>query len=556
MSILVKYSTGSTYTLVANKVETGIAQDVTAYHVSLSNINGGVKNGLKLAPMTITGDILDMTACQWDDVVAVSLDSGTSYQTVYFTGATYASDCWSGIYPYSMTLLVSPLRYGATHTSATYWGWTTATVPAATGTGLMRLSYQGPTRFWPLLNSLASVDGVNLTYTGTPIFSNGLVVNLGVKASAPITAKSLLMRLLFSPSSLPPSAWIVGGSAPNILTANQSSAETDLTGMEGINGTLGKTNQPYVGSYCFYITNPTANNAQVRTSTYINVTAGTVYTFSAYVNRDSPAGRHALARIEWFNAASASLGTQDSVPILEPGSYTRFWVSGRAPATATKCKGSIVFTDSVAGDTPYVDGLQLEISSVPDYLYLWQSAHNSCFIDTAAAAVKWFDGTTTISRTIDLAGYIAGGSLDVVAIDDTTDTLVVVQAGTATTATGTLAALTWGTLNIGSDGSANEAMAAISYIANYPYALVSAEYQALHLTANPLLMGTHSIYFRSSGTVTVNNQGRLIDSVGNDVSAGMAGPIPTGVSGSAGTLVMSDGLSARWQVLIDDTWRV
>src|SRR5664280_3600094 len=169
MSILVKYSTGSTYTLVANKVETGIAQDVTAYHVSLSNINGGVKNGLKLAPMTITGDILDMTACQWDDVVAVSLDSGTSYQTVYFTGATYASDCWSGIYPYSMTLLVSPLRYGATHTSATYWGWTTATVPAATGTGLMRLSYQGPTRFWPLLNSLASVDGVNLTYTGTPV---------------------------------------------------------------------------------------------------------------------------------------------------------------------------------------------------------------------------------------------------------------------------------------------------------------------------------------------------------------------------------------------------
>jgi len=554
MSIIVKYSSGSTYTLVANKVETGIAQDVTAYHVAFSNVNGGVRTGLKLAPMTITGDILDMTACQWDDVVAVSLDSGTTYQTVYFTSAGYASDCWSGIYPYSMTLLVSPLRYGTTHTSSTYWGWTTATVPAATGAGLMRLSYQGPTRFWPLLNSLASVDGVNLTYTGTPAFSNGLVISSGVKASASITAKSLVMHL--RPFFLP-SVWAVGTSGGNLLTGNESSAETDLTGLEAVNGTIGQlSTDGYAGTHCVRIYGVTAPSAQIRV-TYVNVTAGTIYIASMYVNGvDASIGKSVLARIEWFNAASVSLGTVDGVAVTMVNGYLRVSVFGTAPTTTTKCKISAVFTDSVSGNQPHVDALMLEAATIPAYLYLWQSAHNSCFIDTAAGAVKWTDGTTTISRTIDLAGYIGGGSLDVVAIDDTTDTLVVIQAGTAATSTGTLAALTWGTLNIGSNGSANEAMAAISYITNYSYALAAGEYGALHLTANPLTLGTLSIYYRSSGTVIVNNQGRLIDSVGNDVSAGMAGPIPTGVSGSAGTLVMSDGLSARWQVLIDDTWRI
>jgi hypothetical protein len=550
MSITVKYSTGSTYTLVANSSSIPIVQGVAVDHIYGTDQSLSRATGLEWGKVTISGDILDKAACLWDDIVAISYDAGTSYQDARSMGVEFQNDQWSGIYPYSLTLMVSPLRYGSTHTSSTYWGWTTATVPAATGAGLMRLSYQGPTRFWPLQNSLASVDGVNLTYTGIPVFSNGLVIGAGVKASASITAKSLLMRLLFS------SPWIIGGSAPNLLTANQSNAGTDTTGMEAVNGTIARTNgfPPPVGSsYAFEVYTITNINAQIR-ATYTNVTAGAAYVFSAYTRALNAAGRHVLVRIEWFNAASASLGTLDSSSIVLTNAYARLLIGGTAPATTTKCKVSVVFPDSTAVDGPLASGFMLQAMSSSNYL--WQSAHNSCSIDMVAGAVKWFDGTTTISRTIDLAGYLAGGTLDVIAIDDVAEVLVVVQAGTATTATDTLAALTWGTLNIGSDGSANEAMAAISCITAYPYVLVSAEYGALHLTVNPLLMGTYSTYFRSSGTVVVNNQGRLIDAVGNDVSAGMAGSIPKGVSGAAGSLVMSDGLSARWQVLIDDTWRV
>ena len=562
MSILVRYSTGSTYALVANASTVPRVQGVAVDHIYGTDQSLPRVLGLEWGKVTISGDILDKAACAWDDIVAISYDAGTSYQDARSMGVQFESDQWSGIYPYSLTLMVSPLRYGATHTSSTYWGWTTATVPAATGTGLMRLAYQGPTRFWPLLNSLASVDGVNLTYTGTPVFSNGLVVDSGVKASATIAAKSLAMRLLFYLQTIPPSTWIIGGSAPNILTANQSSGETDTTGLEGVGATtLGvDTGNPLFGTHNIYLATATALEEQIRT-TMVAITAGNLYTFSVYGKGTANivTGQTYNARIEWFTAGSVSLGVVDGTKIpLSTTTYARVGISAEAPATATQCKVSCVTNSPTmpgAQDTLFADGLMLQVMAIPAYCYLWQSAHNSCFIDTAAAAVKWTDGTTTISRTIDLAAYIAGGALDVIAIDDVAEVLVVVQAGTATTATDTLAALTWGTMNIGSDGSANETMAAISYIANYPYALASAEYAALHLTANPLTLGTLSIYFRSSGTVTVNNQGRLIDSVGNDVSAGMAGPIPHGISGAAGSLVMSDGLSARWQVLIDDTWR-
>ena len=561
MSILVKYSTGSTYALVANASTIPVVQGVAVDHIYGTDQSLPRATGLEWGKVTISGDILDKAACAWDDIVAISYDAGTSYQDARSMGVEFQSDQWSGIYPYALTLMVSPLRYGATHTSSTYWGWTTATVPAATGTGLMRLSYQGPTRFWPLLNSLASVDGVNLTYTGTPVFSNGLVVGFGVKASASITAKSLAMRLLFSASTLLPSTWVVGASGVNILTANQSDAEANATtGMEAVNATIGVSNvgaNAWHGSHVFTLSSITAANAQIRTA-YVAVTAGTNYTFSEYVTPSgNGVGKSCKVRVEWFTADSTSLGAIDSSPVVLQISYVwqRLWVGGLAPATATQCKISIVFLTSATNDGYYTDGLMLQ-TVLPADCYLWQSVHNSCYIDMAAAAVKWTDGTTTISRTIDLEAYLVGGSLDVIAIDDTVDTLVVVQAGTATTATDTLATLTWGTMNIGSDGSANEAMATISYITAYSYALAAGEYGALHLTAAPLTLGALSIYFRSSGTVTVNNQGRLIDSVGNDVSAGMAGPIPKGVSGAAGSLVMSDGLSARWQVLIDDTWRV
>ena len=203
MSILVKYSTGSTYALVANASTIPIVQGVAIDHIYGTDQSLPRATGLEWGKVTISGDILDKAACAWDDIVAISYDAGTSYQDARSMGPVFENDQWSGIHPYTLTLMVSPLRYGATHTSSTYWGWTTATVPAATGAGLMRLSYQGPTRFWPLLNSLASVDAINLTFSraavevymgitypiNVPIYANGLLMDTGNRASASITAK-------------------------------------------------------------------------------------------------------------------------------------------------------------------------------------------------------------------------------------------------------------------------------------------------------------------------------------------------------------------------------
>lgn len=407
MSLLVKYTSGSTYALSCNTVSNPVVQGIAIDHIGGTDQSNTRALGLEWGTATVEGDILDKTACSWDDIVAISQDAGTTYQACRSNGATFTYDQWSGIYRYSLSLSVAPLRYGSTHDATAIWGWNTITVPSATGSGLIRVSYQGPTRYWPLQSSLASVDGVGLTFSraaaevykdinysaGTPIYDGGLILDGVNLASASITAKSLVMRVK---------------------------------------------------------TYHTGGNATLQ--------------------------------------------------------------------------------------------------------YLWQSAHNTCSVNITTGVVSWTDGTTTITATLpNLAAFTAGGTLDVAALDDTTDTLVLIQSGyTTATGTNTLAALVWGTLNIGSNGSTNQLYAAVSHIVAYPYVLIAAEYGALHLTIAPLTWVNHSIAYRSIGTIYIDSNGRLIDAAGADITACMAGVVPTAVA----TLAMSDGLSARWLVSIDDTWRV
>jgi hypothetical protein len=197
MSSIVRYSSGSTYTLVKQKVDTEIIQDVTTYHVPLTNINGGVRGGLGLSRITIAGQIEDRTACLWHDIVAVSLDSGTSYQTVYFSSVSCSEDGWSGIYPFTLELIASPLKEQAAvryPTSASAWYWGLATSDAAHQHGNVgapiELHYLSPLYYFPLAQDIQDFAGRGLTFTralakdhagvsyavNTPIFDHGLYI--------------------------------------------------------------------------------------------------------------------------------------------------------------------------------------------------------------------------------------------------------------------------------------------------------------------------------------------------------------------------------------------
>jgi uncharacterized phiE125 gp8 family phage protein len=117
----------------------------------------------------------------------------------------------------------------------------------------------------------------------------------------------------------------------NLLTANQSGAETDTTGMEAVNGTLSRdTSAFYAGAASFKLVVLAAGDAQIRT-TYTAVTAETAYAFSVYVKAATVGGRVWRARVEWFSATGVSLGVLDSAMSAVSTSWTCLFVSGMAP---------------------------------------------------------------------------------------------------------------------------------------------------------------------------------------------------------------------------------
>ena len=253
MSLIVQYSTGSTYTLVASKVEVGIAQDVSSYHVPRTNVNGAVRNGLKLVPISITGDIVDRTACLWHDIQAVSFDSGTSYQTVYFASASFGDDRWSAIYPFTLELLASPLKEQTAvryPTGATNYKWGLASqtlVSQAGNTGApIELHYLAPLFYFPLQQDIQDFAGRGLTFTralakahggvsygiNSPIFDNGIYIGDDTSQDTPkwtpavSTLKSIACQIK---QTRYPSSWLIGTGSPTNLVTN-GEFETDVGG--------------------------------------------------------------------------------------------------------------------------------------------------------------------------------------------------------------------------------------------------------------------------------------------------------------------------------------
>jgi len=167
MSVIVKYSSGSAYTLVPEKVETELIQDISVYHIPLSNFNRATRSGLGFSRITIIGTVEDKRACLWHDIEEVSFNSGTTYQAVYFSSASFADDLWSSLYPYTLTLIASPILYAASVSSATVWGLATVSGIHQHGNvaGQAGIVYLGPDCYFPLVQSLSGIGNQSVGFT-------------------------------------------------------------------------------------------------------------------------------------------------------------------------------------------------------------------------------------------------------------------------------------------------------------------------------------------------------------------------------------------------------
>lgn len=574
MSLIVRYSDASTYTMVAAKVSHEyIATLEGIAHMVNTNQNRGLDLGLGWVKIDIAGDITSKTACLWHDIVAVSFDSGTTYQTVLFSSVSFGDDRWSGIYPFTLSLIAQAARESSATrypTSGYQFGDTSISNVHHHGnvTAYPIIHLLPPLFYAPLTENLYDFAGGAVSFTraaakvhggisypiNLPIYDEGLFISSETSQDTPkwtpvtSTIKTIACQIK---QTRYPTDWSIGGTASNLLTANQSNAETDTTGMDKDNGTLTRnTSSPLAGTGDFKLVGAGSADIVLKCATTAATTiAGQWYCFQALVKTaDCGAGRKIKLGIAWCESDGTPISTSSSAEVAVPTTATVLSLVAEAPALGVKAYPRITIVSGAINEILYADSLMLE--PIPTTLTVWTATKNKLTIDDTADTISWTDDSTTVSAVFPTSDYMAGTLVDIVVID-TTDHAVTVAAhpaaGSWTTKTGTLAAIEYPELTLGNiDGS-------LSNLIEYPYALTSTEYEALDFSLSPVHINTLYIGNQYAENITKGSDGRLTrDSDSVDISGLLAGT-DIALTTANTTIAQSEGLSMRWYVDVKDT---
>jgi hypothetical protein len=565
-----KYSDGAAVTLTQARHVPSASQELTVYHLPQTDRNGAIPLGLTWQEWTLTGVIADTLSVRWRDITQISLDN-TSWRACVYRGIDFTR-VLEGQSQYELRLLVAPALEGALvryPTTGYKWGDQSITGISQAGNtpALPTIVYLAPLFYAHLSADLYDFAGDAITFAraaaklhagisyaiNASIYDNGLFISSETSQDVPkwtpvaSTLKSIAMQIK---QTAYPKAWVIGaGAAPNLLTANQSNAETDTTGVTSVAGTLTRnTVTPLVGTGDFKCVATGGTMTLKTTTTAVAVTAGQWYAAQVLIKTSGcAAGRKNRLTIAWFTAGDVLISGSDSADIDCPTVATVMSVVGLAPATATKAYIYVYIISAVASETLYADSLMLE--SIPTLLTVWTATLNKLTIDTVNNLLKWTDDTTTVSATFPTASYMGGAVTDIVVVDGTSHAVTVIAhaaAGTWYTQTGTLALIAYPELTLGNlEGS-------IANLIEYPYALISTEWEALDFSLEPLRFNDLLIGNHYAETITKQSDGRLETAAGIDIS-GLLGGSDIPIAASSVTIAQTAGLSARWYVEVRRT---
>lgn len=182
----------------------------------------------------------------------------------------------------------------------------------------------------------------------------------GALAASATAIGALLAAML--PGALSPAA----AAAPNLLTANQASIETDLTGIEhGYNAeTLARsTSAAADGRASVSLTATKASGMALRTTPRAAV-AGQAYSASAVV-RTATGSLPALVQLRFWSSTGTSLAATNgtTVTAVATGWTRASRVAAVAPAGTAKVSLHVVVQSTVIGAKAYADELGLWASS-------------------------------------------------------------------------------------------------------------------------------------------------------------------------------------------------
>lgn len=157
----------------------------------------------------------------------------------------------------------------------------------------------------------------------------------------------------------------------NILTANQSTIETDLTGLVKKGGATIKRDatKAWQGGASLKIVMPVNASTYYADGVaiyYIMPFAGKPCTFSFYA-RGNSGGEVITTYFECYDADDNYVGGSESSNIvaLSKSGWTRIWCSSPAVPASAVTVSIYIANDNSAAKTIYVDGLQLEEAAEP-----------------------------------------------------------------------------------------------------------------------------------------------------------------------------------------------
>ncbi len=148
----------------------------------------------------------------------------------------------------------------------------------------------------------------------------------------------------------------------NLLTANQSSMETDLTGFSAwgatTNPTLTRdTSTAWTGTASAKAVAVGNGSFNIYTNT-IAVSPSLPYAFSTYVKGLAAVGRTVQIKLNWYN--SGTLLSLISDDYILTSSWQKISLAGISPGNANGCILQVVVINGLTNEILWIDGLQLE----------------------------------------------------------------------------------------------------------------------------------------------------------------------------------------------------
>lgn len=220
------------------------------------------------------------------------------------------------------------------------------------------------------LNRLAGTTGLEAAgaanaFAGTTGLDIVGALNMAIGRTSPATWLDLggVCNLLAGTTGLEPAGALAQVQAKNMLTANQASIETDLTGLTGIGATPTRlvTSGAYVGGAVLQLVstvNGTVRGGTVTGVSGVPVTPGATYSALAAFRTTSATSRTGAVRLYWYTSGGSASTTPYSAATMgtpATGAWSAAHVAAVAPADAAFAAVNVAVSAALIGETFEVD---------------------------------------------------------------------------------------------------------------------------------------------------------------------------------------------------------